>query len=114
MDNFELYDLRVELTRFEKNKCITYWAKIWDYFEVRWENIYFPDGQGFSFYNLAAIIPILAIKQRVTNDKNDWVEHDEEIRAPDANCWAIFTITRLWKREFHTHLTSWSCIKNDS
>lgn len=107
-DSFELYDLRVELVRFERDTCMSDGAKIWDYFEVRWENIFLPENQGFSFYNLAAIIPLLAIKQRVKNDSNDWIEHDSEISAPDINCWAIFKITRTNKRTFYTHLTSWN------
>lgn len=104
---FELYDLRVELVRFENWKCVTDGAKIWDYFEVRWENIFIPNGQGFSFYNLASIIPLLAAKQRVSNNPNDWMEIDDEIRAPDANCGAIFKIIRTWKRVFTTEDTSW-------
>ena len=75
---FELYDLRIELVRFENEKRMTDGAKVWDYFEVRWENIFIPAEQGFSYYNLAAIIPLLAAKQRVTNDVNDWMELDDE------------------------------------
>ena len=107
-DSFELYDLRVELIRFEWWRCVTDGAQIWDYFEVRGENIFIPDGKWFSFYNLAAIIPLLAAKQRVHNHSNDWMELDDEIHAPDANCWAIFKIHRTGKRTFYTHLTSWN------
>jgi len=105
---FELYDLRVELTRFEDNICMSDGAKIWDYFEVRWENIYLPEWLWFSFYNLASIIPLLSAKQRIYNDDNDWIEIDNEICSPDVNCWAIFTIKRIWKRTFYTHLTTWN------
>lgn len=108
MSNFELYDLRVELVRFENNKCVTDWAEIWDFFEVRWENIFLPKGKGFSFYNLSSIIPLLSAKQRVGNHENDWMELDDEIRAPDANCGAIFKIIRTWKRIFTTEDTSWN------
>lgn len=34
-DTFELYDLRVELIEFRENQCMSYGAKIGDYFEVR-------------------------------------------------------------------------------
>ena len=108
MKTFELYDLRVELVRFENNVCITDWAQIWDYFEVRGENIFLPEGQWFSFYNLAPILPLLSAKQRVNNNENDWMELDDEIRAADANCGAIFQIQRIWKRTFQTDLTSWN------
>lgn len=106
MKTFELYDLRVELVRFENDICITDGAQVWDYFEVKGENIFLPEGQWFSFYNLASIIPLLSAKQRVDNSENDWIEIDDEIRAADANCGAIFKITRIWKRTFQTHLTS--------
>ena len=111
-NSFELYDLRIELTRFENGKCMTDWAKIWDYFEVRGENIFIPEGKGFSYYNLAAIIPLLSMKQRVTNHQNDWIEHDDEISAPDFNCWAIFKIIRMSKRTFFTENTSWTYQSN--
>lgn len=112
-DSFELYDLRIELIRFENWKCVTDWAKIWDYFEVKWENIYIPEWKWFSFYNLASIIPLIWAKQRVSNNKNDWIEIDDEIRAPDINCSAVFKIIRLWKRKFYTHLTSWNIKINE-
>lgn len=100
MNYYELYNLRVELVRFEWNKCQTDWAMLWDYFEVIWENLYFPDKKWFSFYNLASIIPLLAAKQRF-NCVNDWMEKDDEISSVDANCWAIFKIIRTWKTKFY-------------
>ncbi len=108
MKTFELYDLKVELVRFENKLQVTDWAKIWDYFLVKWENIFLPEWQWFSFYNLASIIPLLATKQRINNNKNDWIEIDDEIRAADANCWAIFKISRIWKTTFQTNLTTWN------
>lgn len=107
-NTFQLYDLRVELIRFESWKKATYWAEVWDYFTVEWENIFIPEWKWFSFYNLASIIPLLAVKQRVNNDNNDWIEIDDEIRAPDANCGAIFKIIRTWKRIFTSEDTSWN------
>ncbi len=106
-DSFELYDLRVELIGFRDGKQMSYDAKIGDYFEVRWENIFFPPGQGFSFYNLAAIIPLLAAKQRVT-DPHDWMSTDAEISAVDVHCGAIFRINRMEKRVFKHSETSWN------
>lgn len=94
MKELKLYNLRVVLERFEWWKQITYNAKVGDYFDVIWENIFLPEKQGFSYYNLSSIIPLISAKQRVTNNKNDWIECDDEIRAPDYNCWAVFKIYR--------------------
>ena len=35
-----------------------------DHFELRGEMLYLPPGQGFSIYSLAAVLPLLAAKQR--------------------------------------------------
>lgn len=110
-DSFELYDLRVELIEFRDAKQMSYDAKIGDYFEVRGENIYFPDWQWFSFYNLAAIIPLLSAKQRVTN-KNDWMTTDSYLSAVDIYCGAIFRISRIGIRTFYHHETSGENLHN--
>ena len=44
-----------------------------------------PPGQGFSIYSLAAVLPLLAAKQRPTHP-NDWMTTDAEIACPDPNC----------------------------
>jgi uncharacterized repeat protein (TIGR04076 family) len=58
-----------------------------------------PPGQGFSIYSLAAILPLLAAKQRPT-DPNDWMSTDAEIACPDPNCPSRFRISRTGKRRF--------------
>ena len=52
-----------------------------------------PPGQGFSIYSLAAVLPLLAAKQRPT-DPNDWMTTDAEIACPDPNCPSRLRITR--------------------
>lgn len=80
-------------------------AKLWcnahvgDWFELRGELLHLPPGQGFSLYSLAAVLPLLAAKQRVT-DPNDWMDNDAEIACPDPNCPSRLRITRLGKRRF--------------
>lgn len=97
-DIFELYDLKVEVVAPPD-------AKLWcnanpgDWFEVRGELIYLPPGQGFSLYSLAAVLPLLAAKQRVS-DANDWMASDAEVACPDPNCPSRLRITRLSKRQF--------------
>jgi uncharacterized repeat protein (TIGR04076 family) len=97
-DEFELYDLRVEVIAPPG-------AKLWcnaaagDWFELRGELLHLPPGQGFSLYSLAAVLPLLAAKQRVTHP-NDWMDSDAEIACPDPNCPSRLRITRLGKRRF--------------
>lgn len=110
-DAFELYNLRVELIQFSEWRTMTDGAKIWDYFEVKWENLYFPIWQWFSFYNLAAIIPLLAAKQRVTHS-NDWMSTDSDVSAVDIHCWAIFRITRTGTTTFYHHQVSGENLNN--
>ena len=65
-----------------------------------------PPGQGFSIYSLAAVLPLLAAKQRVT-DANDWMSTDAEVACPDPNCPSRLRITRLGKRTFsHAETTA--------
>ncbi len=104
-DSFELYDLRVEVVAPPG-------AKLWcsahpgDWFELRGENLHLPDGQGFSIYSLAAVLPLLAAKQRVTA-ANDWMSTDAEIACPDPNCPSRLRITRLGLRRFrHADVTA--------
>ena len=95
---FELYDLRVEVVAPPDSRVMCN-AKIGDWFEVRGEVLHFPPGQGFSMYSLAAIIPLLPAKQRLTAPE-DWMSTDAEIACPDPTCPTRFRITRLGKRVF--------------
>jgi len=104
-DDFELYDLRVEVVAPEGARL---WcnAKVGDYFELRGEMLYLPPGQGVSIYSLSAALPLLAAKQRET-DANDWMSTDAEVACPDPNCPTRFKITRTGKRRFsHSAVTA--------
>jgi len=94
-DCFELYDLKVEVIGSEKPMVCSH--KIGDYFLVESENLVFPQTNSFSMYSLAALLPLLPAKQRVTDD-NDWMTTDCIIACPDPNCGARFKITRTAKR----------------
>jgi uncharacterized repeat protein (TIGR04076 family) len=98
MDSFELYDLRVEVVGPAESK-IYCGAKIGDYFELHGEMLKLPAGQGFSLYSLAALLPLLPAKQRVT-DPNDWMSTDSEVACPDPHCQTRFRITRTGLRQF--------------
>ena len=95
---FELFDLRVEVVAPQGLK-IYCGAKPGDYFDLHGEMLIFPPGQGFSMYSLAALLPLLPAKQRVS-DKNDWMSSDAEVACPDPNCPTRFRISRTGKRRF--------------
>lgn len=104
-DSFELYDLRVEVLAPQGAKLYC-GAKIGDHFELRGEMLHLPPGQGISIYSLAAVLPLLAAKQRVTHPK-DWMSTDAEVACPDPNCPSRLRITRLGKRRFsHAETTA--------
>lgn len=96
-DQFELYDLEVEVVAGETPMVCSH--TVGDRFRVEGENLKgFPES-GFSMYALAALLPLLPAKQRVT-DSNDWMDSDDLIACPDPNCGGRFKITRLNKRPF--------------
>lgn len=97
-DSFELYDLRVEVVAPADARILCN-ARVGDFFEVHGEMLHFPPGQGFSMYSLAALLPLLPAKQRMTHP-NDWMSTDAEVACPDPNCPTRFRITRLGRRVF--------------
>jgi uncharacterized repeat protein (TIGR04076 family) len=97
-DSFELYDLRVEVVAPQDARILCN-ARVGDSFEVRGEMLHFPPGQGFSLYSLAALLPLLPAKQRMTHP-HDWMSTDAEVACPDPHCPTRFRITRLGKRTF--------------
>ena len=102
-DTFELWDLRVEIVGDEERMVCSH--NVGDSFELTGENLRLPPGQGFSVYALAALLPLLPAKQRMT-DANDWMTTDAEIACPDPNCGARFKITRTGKSTFrHSETT---------
>ena len=97
-EGFELYDLRVEVIG-PPDRAIYCGARLGDYFELQGEMLKLPPGQGFSIYSLAALLPLLAAKQRIS-DPNDWMSTDAEVACPDPNCPTRFRITRTGRRRF--------------
>ena len=97
-DSFELFDLRVEAV-IPEDGPVYCGAKPGDHFELRGEMLTLPPGQGFSIYSIAAVLPLLAAKQRPTH-RNDWMTSDNEIACPDPNCSSRLRIVRLGKRRF--------------
>jgi uncharacterized repeat protein (TIGR04076 family) len=103
-DSFQLYDLRVEVVATDRPMVCGHRAGDW--FTVEGENLRFPDGQPFSLYALAALLPLLPAKQRVTHE-HDWMTTDADIACPDPHCGARFRITRTGLRTFrHSEVTA--------
>jgi uncharacterized repeat protein (TIGR04076 family) len=96
-DRFDLYDLRIDVVATDRPMVCSHRAGDW--LELRGENLTMPAGQSFSIYALAALLPLLPAKQRMTH-ANDWMTTDAEIACPDPNCGARFRITRIGTRTF--------------
>ena len=104
-DEFELFDLRVEVIA-APGAHLYCSARAGDWFELRGESLFLPPGQGFSVYSLAAVLPLLAAKQRATVAA-DWMTTDCEVACPDPNCPSRLRITRTGKRLFrHSDVTA--------
>ncbi|KQS75327.1 hypothetical protein ASG25_08875 [Rhizobium sp. Leaf384] len=104
-DGFELYDLRVDVI-IPEGGAVYCGARPGDHFELRGEMLHLPDGQGFSIYSLASVLPLLAAKQRPTH-RNDWMTTDADIACPDPHCSTRLRITRLRHRRFsHAETTA--------
>jgi uncharacterized repeat protein (TIGR04076 family) len=96
-DTFTLYDLRVEVVGTDRPMVCNH--SLGDHFTLSGENLSFPPGQTFPLYPLAALLPILPAKQRMT-DPNDWMTTDALVACPDPNCGARFRITRTGTSTF--------------
>jgi uncharacterized repeat protein (TIGR04076 family) len=96
-DTFTLYDLKVEVVAGEAPMVCNH--KAGDYFLLSGENLWFPPGQTFPLYPLAALLPLLPAKQRPTH-ANDWMTTDAEVACPDPHCGGRFRITRTGRRTF--------------
>lgn len=109
---FDLYDLRVEVVG-PAGRSIYCGARLGDYFELHGEMLTLPPGQGFSIYSLAALLPLLPAKQRVT-DPYDWMSTDAEIACPDPNCPTRLRITRTGRRHFRRADVTGTALPDDN
>jgi len=98
-DSFELWDLRVEVVGCQPGKTMVCNHPIGSFFEVSGENLKLPAGGSFPIYPLAALLPLIPAKQRMT-DPNDWMSTDSLVACPDPNCGGLFRISRIAKQTF--------------
>ncbi|MDU8913666.1 TIGR04076 family protein [Aestuariicoccus sp. MJ-SS9] len=96
-DGFWLYDLRVETVVGDRTSVCRHVEG--ESFAVEGELLVFDQGQKVSMYALAALLPLLPVKQRPTAP-NDWISTDAEVACPDPHCGGRFRITRGEKRWF--------------
>ncbi len=96
-DGFWLYDLKVETVVVDRPAVCRHVKG--ESFRVEGETLIFAPGHQVSMYALAALLPLLPAKQRVT-DPNDWMSTDSDVACPDPHCGGRFRITRTGKRWF--------------
>jgi uncharacterized repeat protein (TIGR04076 family) len=89
----ELYDLRVVVDRIEGRAVCG--LEPGDYFELTDSSrLRIPAGRHFCIYALAAVLPLLAAKQRQL-PPGDWLEHDDEVACPDPDERLVMRIERI-------------------
>lgn len=88
-----MYDLRVTVDEI-KGFCDLP-MKLGDYFEVKGGRIMIPQGKHICLWALQSIMPMLPLKQRKTNEENDWVPHTHRMCCPDPNGMVIYRIDIL-------------------
>lgn len=102
-DGFWLYDLRIETVLDGRVPVCRHVEG--ESFRMEGETLIFDKDQRVSAYALAALLPLLPAKQRMT-DPADWMSTDAEVACPDPHCGARFRITREGKRFFrHSETT---------
>jgi len=96
MADFALYDLRVTVERIEGRSVCG--LAVGDYFELTESSrLRIPAGRHFCVYALAAVLPLLAAKQRQMSAE-DWLERDSLVACPDPDERLIMRIERLARR----------------
>jgi uncharacterized repeat protein (TIGR04076 family) len=92
-DRFKLYDLRVTVTEIRGRSVCG--LSVGDWFEVRNSSrLVLPKDRHFCIYALAAVLPLLAAKQRELSE-NDWLSSDNFVACPDPDEGLIMKIERL-------------------
>ena len=103
-DSFELYDLEVEVVLRPGGEFVC-GHRQGVAFRVVGEDLVFEQPARFSMYALAALLPHLPARQRLTH-ANDWMTTDTDIACPDPNCGALFRVTRTGRSRFrHSEVT---------
>jgi uncharacterized repeat protein (TIGR04076 family) len=98
--SFELYDLRVTVEAIEGRSVCG--MQVGDYFELtESSHLRIPADKHFCIYALAAVLPLLAAKQRELA-VNDWLERDTIVACPDPDERLLMRIERIAKRTLNS------------
>lgn len=90
---YTLFDLEITVIGDEATYNCSH--KAGDTLVVQGENFSFKKGtKRFSHYSFAALIPIIAAKQRQTA-ATDWMDYETDLACPDPQCGARFRFKRL-------------------
>ena len=90
-EQFELYDLKVEVERIDGHCTCN--MRVGDCFYLRGGKLSLPAGADFCLYALQSTLPLLPAKQR-RNHPADWMETDAWVSCPDPACRLIMRIER--------------------
>ncbi len=89
----ELFDLRVVVERIEGRPVCG--LEVGDYFELRGSSrLELPPGRHFCVYALAAVLPLLAAKQRQL-PAGDWLEQETLVACPDPEERLVMRVERI-------------------
>jgi uncharacterized repeat protein (TIGR04076 family) len=89
----ELWDLRVTVESVEGRSVCG--LKVGDYFDLTHSSrLSIPAGRHFCIYALAAVLPLLAAKQRALED-DDWLARESLVCCPDPDERLVMRIDRL-------------------
>ena len=94
-DQFELYDLKVEVESISGNCTCN--MSVGDCFYMKGGKVSLPNDKDFCLYALQASIPLLPAKQR-KNHPADWMETDARVICPDPECKLVMRIDRVQSR----------------
>jgi uncharacterized repeat protein (TIGR04076 family) len=95
-----LYDLRVIVDRIEGRSVCG--LQVGDYFEVTESSrLRIPEGRHFCMFAIAAVLPLLAAKQRLLAP-GDWLEEDSLVACPDPEERLVMRIERTARRRIPT------------
>lgn len=94
-DEFELYDLSVEVESINGNCTCN--MNTGDRVFIKGGKLSMPDGKDFCLYALQSVIPLLPAKQRILHPA-DWMETDTRALCPDPHCGLTMRIDRTEKR----------------
>lgn len=88
----ELWNLRIVVDRIEGRSVCG--LSVGDYFEVSDSSrLTLPPGKHFCMYAIAAVLPLLAAKQR-SLDPDDWLARDNLVACPDPDERVVMRIER--------------------